>query len=91
MEWGFGYVDFAGSGVVHAVGGAAALAGAIVLGPRIGKFGADGKPRALAAHSSNTRSMGHSGTLPCFRLPARCSSAAARKPRPVTASSRCSG
>ncbi len=51
MEWGFGYVDFAGSGVVHAVGGAAALAGAIVLGPRIGKFGADGKPRALAAHS----------------------------------------
>jgi Amt family ammonium transporter len=47
---GFGYVDFAGSGVVHAMGGAAALAGAIVLGPRIGKFGKDGKPRTLAAH-----------------------------------------
>ena len=44
---GFGYVDFAGSGVVHAMGGIAALAGAIVLGPRIGKFGKDGKPRAL--------------------------------------------
>ena len=50
MELGFGYVDFAGSGVVHAVGGAAALAGAIVLGPRIGKFGKDGKPRAMPGH-----------------------------------------
>ena len=47
---GFGYVDFAGSGVVHAMGGAAALAGALVLGPRIGKYGKDGKPRNLAAH-----------------------------------------
>jgi ammonium transporter, Amt family len=51
VELGFGYVDFAGSGVVHAMGGAAALAGALVLGPRIGKYGADGKPRTLAAHS----------------------------------------
>lgn len=51
LELGFGYVDFAGSGVVHAVGGVAALAGAIVLGPRIGKYGADGKPRALGAHN----------------------------------------
>ena len=50
MSLGAGYVDFAGSGVVHAVGGAAALAGALVLGPRIGKFGADGKPRALPGH-----------------------------------------
>ena len=50
MGWGNGYVDFAGSGVVHAMGGMAALSGAIVLGPRIGKFGKDGKPRALPGH-----------------------------------------
>ncbi len=48
---GFGYVDFAGSGVVHAVGGAAALAGALVLGPRIGKFDKDGNPKALLGHN----------------------------------------
>jgi Amt family ammonium transporter len=51
LDLGFGYVDFAGSGIVHAVGGAAALAGALVLGPRIGKFGKDGKARALPGHN----------------------------------------
>ena len=50
LKLGHGYVDFAGSGIVHATGGMAALAGAIVLGPRIGKFGPDGKPRTLAPH-----------------------------------------
>ena len=50
MSLGAGYVDFAGSGVVHAVGGVAGLAGAIVLGPRLGKFGEDGTPRALPGH-----------------------------------------
>ena len=47
---GKGYVDFAGSGVVHAVGGISALAAAIIVGPRIGKFGRDGKPHAMPGH-----------------------------------------
>jgi Amt family ammonium transporter len=50
MGLGTGYVDFAGSGVVHSVGAAAGLAGAIVLGPRIGKYAKDGTPRALPGH-----------------------------------------
>jgi Amt family ammonium transporter len=50
MDLGYGYVDFAGSGVVHAVGGIAGLAGAIVLGPRIGKFNKDGSPNTLPGH-----------------------------------------
>ena len=51
IDLGFGYTDFAGSGVVHAMGGIAGLAGALILGARIGKFGADGKPKTLAAHN----------------------------------------
>ncbi|HQF93193.1 MAG TPA: ammonium transporter [Microthrixaceae bacterium] len=50
MELGLGYVDFAGSGVVHAVGGVAALAGAIVIGPRIGKFNKDGSANVIPGH-----------------------------------------
>lgn len=62
LELGFGYVDFAGSGVVHATGGAAALAGALVLGPRIGKFDKFGKARALPGHSIPMAMLG------CFIL-----------------------
>lgn len=47
---GHGHVDFAGSSVVHLVGGVTALAGAIVLGPRIGKFNKDGTPNAIPGH-----------------------------------------
>lgn len=47
---GHGHVDFAGSSVVHMVGGVAALAGAIVLGPRIGKFTKSGEPVPIPGH-----------------------------------------
>jgi len=47
---GHGYADFAGSGVVHAVGGITALAMGIIIGPRIGKFTRDGKPLAIPGH-----------------------------------------
>ena len=57
--WGGGWLsqldipfsDFAGSTIVHATGGWAALAGALVLGPRLGKYGKDGKPRAIPGHN----------------------------------------
>ncbi len=48
---GHGYVDFAGSGVVHAVGGFVGLAGAIVLGPRLGKYNKDGTPNTFPAYN----------------------------------------
>ena len=50
-NWGLGHgaVDFAGSGVVHAMGGAIALAGAMVIGPREGKY-INGKPQPMPAH-----------------------------------------
>jgi Amt family ammonium transporter len=52
VNWGLGHgaVDFAGSGVVHGMGGIIGLAGAIVIGPRIGKYIA-GKPQAMPAHN----------------------------------------
>jgi Amt family ammonium transporter len=53
QAWGLGngYVDFAGSGVVHAVGGFVGLAGALALGPRIGKYDSQGKPVAMPGHN----------------------------------------
>ena len=46
-----GFIDFAGSTVVHSIGGWAALAGVLVIGPRIGKFTKDGKARAIPGHN----------------------------------------
>jgi Amt family ammonium transporter len=51
MGFAHGYVDFAGSTVVHGVGGFCAMALAVILGPRLGKYGPDGKPRAFPAHN----------------------------------------
>jgi len=53
-----GFIDFAGSTVVHSVGGWAALAGAIVLGPRIGKYTPDGKVKAIPGHNIPLASLG---------------------------------
>ncbi len=58
LPFGAGHVDFAGSGVVHAIGGFVGLAGAIVLGPRFGKFGKDGKPKAILGHSITLAALG---------------------------------
>lgn len=57
-----GFWDFAGSTVVHSVGGWAALAGILVLGPRLGKYTPDGKVHPIPAHSMT------SGVIGCFVL-----------------------
>ncbi len=53
-----GFYDFAGSGVVHMLGGVAALAGVLVVGPRIGRFDKDGKPKAIPGHSITLGALG---------------------------------
>jgi len=58
LPYGVGHVDFAGSGVVHAVGGFVGLAAAMVLGPRIGKFDLKGKARAIPGHSMTLAALG---------------------------------
>jgi ammonium transporter, Amt family len=63
MGLGNGAVDFAGSGVVHMIGGATALAGAIVIGPRIGRFNKDGTANAIPGHNIP---MGILGTIILF-------------------------
>ncbi len=53
-----GFKDFAGDTVVHSLGGWSALAGALILGPRIGKYGKDGKPRAIMGHNMSLAVIG---------------------------------
>lgn len=53
-----GFTDFAGSTVVHSVGGWAAMVGAMVLGPRIGKYGPDGAPKAIPGHNIPLAALG---------------------------------
>jgi len=62
MGLGKGYADFAGSGVVHAVGGVTALACAMIVGPRIGKFNRDGSANAIIGHDISAVLIG------CFIL-----------------------
>lgn len=62
--WGGGFLssagmfDFAGSTVVHSIGGWAALSGILFLGPRIGKYGKDGKPAAIPGHNMTSATLG---------------------------------
>ena len=53
-----GYIDFAGSGVVHLTGGVAALAGVLAIGPRIGKYDSGGKPLPIPGHSLMLGALG---------------------------------
>jgi Amt family ammonium transporter len=53
-----GFFDFAGSGVVHMLGGVAALAGVLIVGPRIGKYDEDGKARSIPGHSVTLGALG---------------------------------
>ncbi len=53
-----GFVDFAGSTAIHMVGGVCALIGAKMVGPRIGKFDKDGKPKAILGHSMTLGALG---------------------------------
>lgn len=53
-----GFIDFAGSTAVHLVGGTAAFVGAMILGPRIGKYGPDGKSKAIPGHSITLGALG---------------------------------
>ncbi len=56
--FGTTFVDFAGSACIHMVGGTAAFIGAAILGPRIGKYGKDGKVNAIPGHSLTLGALG---------------------------------
>ncbi len=53
-----GFHDFAGSSIVHSVGAWVGLAGAAIIGPRLGKYGTDGKPKAIPGHNLTLGALG---------------------------------
>ncbi len=53
-----GFFDFAGSGVVHMLGGVAALAGVLIVGPRLGRFGEGAEPKGIPGHSLTLGALG---------------------------------
>ena len=53
-----GFIDFAGSTVVHSIGGWLALAGILIIGPRLGRFAPDGSPRLIAGHNMTLLALG---------------------------------
>ena len=77
---GLGFHDFAGSAIVHSVGGVLALIGALALGPRRGKYGKDGRSRAILVRIQSGQPAGRerrgepSGHLPCFSDDEPCGS-----------------
>ena len=58
VSFGTTFHDFAGSTVVHSVGGWIALVGAAILGPRIGKYGKDGNSKAIPGHNLTIAALG---------------------------------
>lgn len=58
LPYGLGALDFAGSGAVHALGGFIGLAGAMILGPRFGKYDNNGKPQAIPGHNIALAALG---------------------------------
>ena len=58
LPFGGGFKDFAGSTVVHSIGGWLALMGTLALGPRIGRFAKDGTPKAIPGHSISMATLG---------------------------------
>ena len=80
---GHGHVDFAGSSVVHMVGGVTALAGAMVLGPRIGKYNKDGTPNPIPGPQHPDGASSAASSSPSA---GSASTRAARSPAPTCAS-----
>lgn len=58
LLWGSGMIDYAGSGVVHMVGGLSGLMGCVMVGPRMGRFDSNGNPVEMPGHSATLVVLG---------------------------------